>query len=62
MKEIHAYLNKDGTYQLEAISQVYDGSKMVDVRMKVARAKISVEALAEPSLGELYTVIIDEEN
>lgn len=62
MKEIHAYNNNDGTYRLEGIGQAYENCELVDVYFKAARAKISVEVLAEPSSGELYTVTVEEEN
>ena len=61
MKEIHAYLNDDDTYRIEGIGQAYDNGELVDVTIKAARAKISVDVLVEPSSGELYTVIVQEE-
>lgn len=62
MKEIHAYKNDDGTYRIEAICRTCCEGKMVDVHMKAARAKISVDYLVEPSSEELYTVTIKENN
>lgn len=62
MKEIHAYRNDDGTYRFEGIGETYDNGKLVNVIIKAARAKISVEALAVPDSAELYTATIKEEN
>jgi hypothetical protein len=62
MKEIHAYLNEDGTYHIEAISEAYHNGKIVDVRMVASRVKISVDILADQPTERLYTVIVEEDD
>ena len=63
MKEIHAYLNDDGTYRVEAVGECYDGSgnKFNNI-IKAARVKINMEVLAELSPDKtLYTIEIEDE-
>lgn len=61
MKEIHAYLNDDGTYRVEGIGETVYNGKTIDVFIKAARARIDMEVLAELSPDQtLYTVDIKE--
>ena len=59
MKEIHAYLNEDGTYRVEGIEEVFDGKEFVDATVKFNRARISIDALADVN-GAICDVIIEE--
>jgi hypothetical protein len=60
MKEIHAYLNKDGTYRLDGIIEMFDNGQFIDVRLTAARAKITVEVLVDSDSNELYTVTVED--
>ena len=63
MKEIHAYLNNDGTYRVEGVGETVYNGKTIDVIIKAARARIDMEVLAEFSQDNtLYTAIIEEED
>ncbi len=56
MKEIHAYINEDGTYRVEGIGYVTDNGELKEVAVKISRAKIAVEALVEKSSGEIFSI------
>lgn len=60
MKEIHAYLNQDGTYRLDGIIEMFDNGQFIDARLTAARAKITVEVLTNSGLGELYTITVED--
>lgn len=62
MKEFHAYKNDDGTYKVEDIAETHYHGELIDVTIKIARAKISIESLVVPDSAELYTTTIYEEN
>lgn len=65
-KEIHAYLNEDGTYEVnikthftkerkigkETIKEIMDGE------INIGKANIKIEVLNDPSTNQLYTVIV----
>ena len=60
MKEIHAYLNEDGTYRIEGIGYAMDNGVSKEVAVKIPRARIDVEALAHKDSGEIYSVLVKE--
>jgi hypothetical protein len=60
MKEIHAYLNDDGTYRVEAVCQCDNNGELVDATLKAARAIINIDVLTDMSSKEIYTLIIEE--
>ena len=58
MKEIHAYLNEDGTYRVEGVGWAMDDGKLKDVFFNVSRAKIAIEPLADTA-GELMSLTVE---
>jgi hypothetical protein len=58
MKEIHAYLNEDGTYRIEGIGCAMDDGKLKDASFNVPRAKITIEPLADTT-GELMSLTVE---
>lgn len=46
MKEIHAYLNEDGTYRINGITMVFDSGKFMEAEVKMDRAKISITSMS----------------
>ena len=63
MKEIHAYLNDDGTYRLEIPTQVFDNTgELLSGKFTVSRAKLSIEPIVEVDTGKIYSLIVEENN
>lgn len=63
MKEIHAYLNKDGTYRVDGVGYAMDSGALKDVAVRIPRAKINIEAMPEEEdKYELFTIEIKENN
>lgn len=60
MKEIHAYLNKDGTYRVEGIGYAMDNGVSEEVAIKIPRAKITVDALVYEDSGKIYSIEVKE--
>lgn len=71
MKEIHAYLNEDGTYRVEIIGEVkhnivatdgYYSKETIESKTIVPRAKIQIDALIDHDSGEIFSIELNEEN
>ena len=62
MKEIHAYLNDDGTYRVETDGCAMDNGELKEIILNIPRAKITVEPLIEIGSGEIYSVTVKESN
>ena len=60
MKEIHAYINEDGTYRVETDGCVMDSGELKEIILNIPRAKITVEPLVEVDTGEIYSVTVKE--
>lgn len=60
MKEIHAYRNEDGTYRVEGIGYTTDNGAPKEVTVKIPRAKIDIEALADIGTNEIYSIELKE--
>lgn len=69
MKEIHAYLNEDGTYRVTCIDEIeetkeFQGHAVVkettQATMEIQRAKLHIEALVANDEGQIMTVVIGE--
>ena len=58
MKEIHAYLNEDGTYRVEGIGWSMYNDVLRDVVVNASRAKITIEPLANTA-GELISLTVE---
>ena len=71
MKEIHAYLNEDGTYRVEVLGVKFTkqtlGKCEVDTitesRMEIPRAQISITGLppSDEDEGKYFTILIGDE-
>lgn len=65
MKEIHAYLNDDGTYSVEVFGVEFinteSGREAKEYKMEVPRAKISITGLQpyDKDDDEYFTVTIE---
>ena len=59
MKEIHAYLNEDGTYRVEGIGLTTENGILRDVAFDISRAKITIIPLADAN-GELMSMTVEE--
>lgn len=55
MKEIHAYLNEDGTYRVEGIGYAMDNGVLKEVRFEMPRAKLTVESLVQKEDQVLFS-------
>lgn len=60
MKEIHAYLNEDGTYRIEGIEYAIDNGISKEVVVRIPRAKVDVEALVGEDSNEIYSIEVKE--
>ena len=58
-KEIHAYLNEDGTYRITGICPVRDGELIMDATFDISRGKIDINPIADAQ-GRLVDFIIPE--
>ena len=47
MKEIHAYLNEDGTYRIEGITMIHDTENKFEAQVMINRARISIIPMAD---------------
>ena len=47
MKEIHAYLNEDGTYRIEGITMICDTENKFEAQVMINRARISIIPMAD---------------
>lgn len=47
MKEIHAYINEDGTYHVEGVGYAMDNGELKEVKFEMPRAKLTVESLVQ---------------
>lgn len=61
MKEIHAYKNDDGTYRIEGTKEVLVGKDIVDATVKLNRARILIDALADVN-GAICDVVIQNDD
>lgn len=48
MKEVHAYINDDGTYRIDVIGEVCINGELIDACAEIPRAKLSIECLTNP--------------
>lgn len=60
MKEIHAYINEDGTYRVEGVGYATDNGELREVAVIIPRAKIDIEALAAQDSGKIYSIEVKE--
>lgn len=60
MKEIHAYLNDDGFYRIEGIGTICDTEKIIDVEIKINKAKITITPMADAE-KQYMTITIPED-
>jgi hypothetical protein len=60
MKEIHAYLNEDGTYRVEVVGCAIANGELKEITYECPRAKITVEPLAAIGSDEICTIIVKE--
>ena len=60
-KEIHAFLNEDGTYRITGICPVRDGELVMDVTFDIPRAEIDINPIADAQ-GRLVDFVIPEFN
>lgn len=60
MKEIHAYRNTDGTYNLDMIAEVCVDGQLIAANITVARAQIDLTYLTEPSTSTMATITLKE--
>ena len=61
MKEIHAYLNDDGSYHIEGIETIYDTEKFIDARIEISKAKITIVPMADAEKRYMVITIPEEE-
>lgn len=62
MKEIHAYLNDDGTYRLECIADAYIDGELMEAKIMYERAKLIIDALPGSSSNTICEFIYEEED
>ena len=60
-KEIHAFLNEDGTYRITGICPVRDGELVMDATFDIPRAEIDINPIADAQ-GRLVDFVIPEFN
>ena len=60
IKEIHAYKNNDGTYHLECIADTYVDGELMEVKVIYERANLTIDALANPLLGTICELVVEE--
>jgi hypothetical protein len=58
-KEIHAFLNEDGTYHITGICLIRDGELTLDATFDISRAKIDISPIADRQ-GRLIDFTIPE--
>lgn len=58
-KEIHAFLNEDGTYHITGICPIRDGELTIDGTFDIPRAEIDIHPKADTK-GHLVDFIIPE--
>jgi hypothetical protein len=58
MKEIHAYLNEDGTYRVEGVVRVADNEEVRDAAFNISRAKITISPIADAN-RELMSLTVE---
>ena len=67
MKEVHAYLNDDGTYRVEIIGTTYQ-TKMVgkqtmketiETKTEIPRASIQINAYTNEDTWEIMTIEVE---
>lgn len=59
-KEIHAFLNEDGTYRITGICPVRDGELVIDATLNIPRAEIDIRPKADAK-GRFVDFIISEQ-
>jgi len=62
MKEIHAYLNDDGTYRLECIADTHIGGELMEAKIIYERVTLTIGALTSPTSNTICELIIEEDN
>ena len=68
MKEIHAYLNDDGTYRVEILgithqTKLFNKHTMketTETKMEIPRASIQIEAYTNEDTYEIFTFEVDD--
>lgn len=68
MKEIHAYLNDDGTYRVEILDTAHQTKTVgkheiketVEAKTEIPRACLHIEALTSNDEGQLVTIMLGD--
>ena len=60
MKEIHAYLNEDGTYRVEVVGCAMESGELKEVVIQIPHASVTVDALTKEDTDELFSITVKE--
>ncbi len=61
MKEMHAYINEDGTYRVEYVGYVTDNGEPKEVVVEIPRAKLTIEPLTETPSDVIFSVVVNDD-
>ncbi len=60
MREIHAYINEDGTYRVDGIGSAMENGELKEVVVQIPRANVTVDALIKEDTGEIFSITVKE--